>query len=84
MPSNLVSVEEAAEILRLKPSTVRAWVLHRRIPYVKLGRRVLFRRADLEALIARSVVPAPAENPTETKQKVNSDANNSPQFLPQP
>jgi len=84
MDSDLVNLNEAAKILRLKPSTMRAWVLRRRIPFVKLGRRVLFRRSDLEALIARSVVPARAEYPTETKQqpKVNGHANQSPQFLP--
>jgi excisionase family DNA binding protein len=61
MPSDLVNLTEAAEILRLKPCTVRAWVLRRRIPYVKLGRRVLFRRRDLEALISENVVPAHAD-----------------------
>jgi excisionase family DNA binding protein len=64
MPSNLVNVAEAAEMLRLKPSTIRQWVLRRRIPFVRLGRRVLFRRTDLEALITGSVVPARAENAT--------------------
>jgi excisionase family DNA binding protein len=58
MPSDLLNLTEAAEILRLKPSTVRAWVLRRRIPFVKLGRRVLFRRTDLETLIANSLIPA--------------------------
>lgn len=56
---DLLTVVEAAEFLRLQESTIRAWVLQRRIPFVKLGgKRVFFRRADLHALIARSVVPA--------------------------
>jgi excisionase family DNA binding protein len=67
MPSDLVNLTEAAEILRLKPCTVRAWVLRRRIPFVKLGRRVLFRRSDLEALISENVVPAHAETATEVR-----------------
>lgn len=54
----LLTVTEAADILRLKPSTVRAWVLHRKIAYVKLGGRVFIRRVDCEALIAASLVPA--------------------------
>jgi excisionase family DNA binding protein len=54
----LMNLDEAAALLRLKPSTMRAWVLRRKIPFVKLGRRVLFRRSDLEALIASSLVPA--------------------------
>ena len=54
----LLTIPEAAALLRLKPSTVRAWLLKRRIAYVKLGRRVFLRRADVEELIAQSVVPA--------------------------
>ncbi len=58
----LLTVPEAAHLLRLKVSTVRAWVLHRRVPFVKLGgKRVLFRRSDLETLITESVVPAKAK-----------------------
>jgi excisionase family DNA binding protein len=56
--SDLVTIREAALMLRLQVSTLRAWVLHRRVPFVKLGgKRVFFRRADLEALIRESVVP---------------------------
>jgi excisionase family DNA binding protein len=65
MPSDLVNVMEAAELLRLKPSTLRAWVLQRRIPFVRLGRRVLFRRSDLETLIGKSVIPARSKNAME-------------------
>ena len=57
--SDLLTVQEAADLLRLQVSTIRAWVLQRKIPFVKLGgKRVLFRRQDIEALIASSVVPA--------------------------
>ena len=52
----LLRVVEAAHMLRLQPSTIRAWILRRRLPYVKLGGRVCIRRADVEALIAQSVV----------------------------
>jgi excisionase family DNA binding protein len=60
MPVNesLLTVCEAAGILRLKPSTVRAWILHRKIAYVKLGSRVFIRLSDCQALIAASLVPA--------------------------
>jgi excisionase family DNA binding protein len=57
-PPDLLTVPEAGSYLRLRPSTVRAWLLKRRIQHVKLGGRVLLRRCDLEALIARSIVPA--------------------------
>ena len=83
--NDLLTVPEAAALLRLKPSTIRAWTGQRRIPFVKVGRLVRIRRSDLESLITRSVVPIRIENPTETKEqpKVNSNANNNPQFLPQ-
>ncbi|HKT87949.1 MAG TPA: helix-turn-helix domain-containing protein [Candidatus Sulfotelmatobacter sp.] len=57
----LLKAREAATYLRYKESTIRAWILDRRIPYVKLGGKVLLRRSDLDALIAKSVVPAKAE-----------------------
>ena len=84
-PSDLLTVPEAAALLTLKPSTIRSWVCQHKLPYVKLGRLVRIRRRDLESLITKSVVPASAEYPTETKeqQKVNSNANNSPQLFPQ-
>jgi excisionase family DNA binding protein len=74
--SGLLTVAEAAALLRLKPSTLRAWILRRRLPYCKVGRRVVrIRRADVEALIAASVVPArcPATNVLEVPGKAHSD-----------
>lgn len=57
MTSDLLTVNEAAVLLHLRPSTVRSWILKRTITHVKLGARVFLRRSDLEALIAESVVP---------------------------
>ena len=54
----LLTVPEAGVYLRLRPSTVRAWILKRRINHVKMGGRVLLRRCDLDSLIANSLVPA--------------------------
>ena len=56
--TGLLTVVEAADTLRLKPSTIRAWILHRKIAHVKLGGRVFLRQSDCEALVAASVVPA--------------------------
>ena len=56
--SELLTLLEAADVLRLKPSTIRAWILKHRIPYVKLGSRVFLRECDCEELIAASLVPA--------------------------
>jgi excisionase family DNA binding protein len=54
----LLTLPEAARLLRLQVSTLRDWVLKRRIAYVKVGRLVRIRRCDVEALIAASIVPA--------------------------
>jgi excisionase family DNA binding protein len=56
--TGLLDVEEAAGFCHVKSSTMRSWVLHNKITYVKLGRRVFLRKADLESLITKSVVPA--------------------------
>jgi len=57
----LLTIPEGSTYTRLKPSTLRAWILRRKIAYVKLGGRVFLRRGDLERLIAQSVVPAKAD-----------------------
>jgi excisionase family DNA binding protein len=54
----LLTVDEASEVLRLKPSTVRSWVLKRRVPFIKLGSRVFLRLGDLHALIEAGFKPA--------------------------
>jgi excisionase family DNA binding protein len=59
--SDLLTITEGSRLLRLKPSTLRAWILKRRIPYVKMG-RVFLRRSDLEKLIADSTVAAKPRN----------------------
>jgi excisionase family DNA binding protein len=55
---NLLTVPEASDVLRLKPSTVRSWLLKRRIPFVKLGGRVFLRMGDCLAVIDAGVIPA--------------------------
>ena len=52
----LLTVVETAKALRISQGTVRAWVLARKIPYVKLGSRVLFKQTDIDAFISRSTV----------------------------
>jgi excisionase family DNA binding protein len=56
--NELLTLPEASALLRLKTSTLRAWVLRRQIPYCKVGRLVRVRRADVERLIEASIVPA--------------------------
>lgn len=59
--SELLTPVEAAGALNVKLSTIRAWILNKRIPYVKVGGKLVrFRRADIDRFIAASVVPAKA------------------------
>jgi excisionase family DNA binding protein len=57
----LFTVPEAADYVRLRPSTIRSHVLRRKIAYVKIGRLVRIRRSECDALIERGTVPARAE-----------------------
>jgi excisionase family DNA binding protein len=54
----LLTVREMSAATRLKEPTIRDWILKKRIPYVKLGRRVFIQRSTIEAFIRASVVPA--------------------------
>lgn len=56
--SNLVSRERAAEFLGVRPQTLAAWASSRRyaLPFVKIGRRVMYRLSDLQSFIDANVV----------------------------
>jgi excisionase family DNA binding protein len=56
--TGLLSVEETAHYLGLSKYTVYTWVSQSRIPYVKMGKRTLFRKEDLDGIIvANTVMP---------------------------
>jgi len=52
-PNRLLDRREAASYLRVQPQTLANWVVSRAqsLPYVKIGRRVMYRLTDLEAFI---------------------------------
>jgi excisionase family DNA binding protein len=55
----LLRVPEAARMLSLKPATVRAWLLRRKLPFVRLSARaVRLRQSDIERLITERTVSA--------------------------
>ena len=56
----LLTLPEAAKLLRLKVSTLRAWRLQRKIPFRKIGGRILMHRDDIARLIEQANVPAVA------------------------
>ena len=58
-PDRLLDVTEAAVLLGLKsPRTLYKWAYAGRIPSVRIGRLLRFRRSDLERLIANGERPA--------------------------
>jgi excisionase family DNA binding protein len=61
MAGNL-SLREASQRLGVSHHTLRVWSVYRGlVPHLRLGRRLLFRPADLEAFEQKSRVPARAE-----------------------
>jgi excisionase family DNA binding protein len=52
----LLTANDAAALLRVRRSTVYELARNRRLPHVKVGRRVLFVRADLAAWIVTNRV----------------------------
>lgn len=56
--AELLDLREGAKELKLSIHTLRAWIYQKRIPFVRLGRRVLLRREDLEELVNQNLVEA--------------------------
>ena len=56
--ADLLNLREGAKELHLSIHTLRSWTYQKRIPFVRLGRRVLLRREDLEALVKEHLVEA--------------------------
>jgi excisionase family DNA binding protein len=51
----LLHTNQVAELLSVKPSTIRKWVHYGFIPHVKLGSCVRFRETDIEAWVAERI-----------------------------
>jgi excisionase family DNA binding protein len=59
--SRLLRVDEAADYLNVKPSTIRAWLLRRKLPRVRVGdRAVRIPLEALERLVTENTIPARA------------------------
>jgi hypothetical protein len=58
-PAEMLSLAQAAPRLGLKISTMRSWVLLRKISYIKLSPRCIrISAVELEKLIAARTIPA--------------------------
>lgn len=54
----LLSVQETAERLGLKPATIRAWLLRRKnLPFVRCGRAVRIPAEAVERFVNQNTVP---------------------------
>jgi excisionase family DNA binding protein len=59
MPTGNLSLTEAARRLGVSPHTLRAWARSQhRLPFYRLGRRLVFAVADLDAFLAAHRVEA--------------------------
>jgi excisionase family DNA binding protein len=56
--NKLLSIQEVSEMLALKPSTIRAWLLRRKLPRVNCGRAVRIPAVAIEKFIAENTIPA--------------------------
>ena len=54
--SDLLTVEEVAELLRLTPKGIYAMVAARRIPFVRVSNRIRFRRSEITAWLDQNRV----------------------------
>ncbi len=52
----LLTVEEIADYLQVKPSTIYQWTHQGFIPHVKLGNRVRFRLSQVDKWVERRAV----------------------------
>ena len=57
MPESLLTPEGAAQLLAVRPKTIRDWLKRGRLKGVRAGRLWRIRESDLEAFLAAEKVP---------------------------
>lgn len=60
--NQLLTVQQTAEALNLKPSTIRAWLLRRKLPRVRCGRAVRVPARAVAEFIEKNTIPARPES----------------------
>jgi len=54
----LIGIKEASMLLGISAHTIRRWTAMKLIPYINLGRRILFKPTELEKWVTQfTVVP---------------------------
>lgn len=62
-PSEFLTILDASEFLKVKISTLYAWVYQRKIPFRKHGSRVVFVASELREWSERRRVPESGDSP---------------------
>jgi len=61
--NQLLTAEQTAALLNLKPSTIRKWIFQRRIPVVKIGKAVRIRPEDIHVMLEKGYRPGIPDSP---------------------
>ena len=57
---NLITIRELADYIGVSPKTIQNWVAYRTIPFLRIGKRTLFRKSRIEAwLQTKEFEPCP-------------------------
>jgi excisionase family DNA binding protein len=54
--ANVMNIEELAEKVKISVSTLRKMVMRKQIPHAKVGSRVVFIEADIDAWLRKRIV----------------------------
>jgi excisionase family DNA binding protein len=60
--TQMLTLSQAAQLLGLKPVTLRAWAARRKITVQRLGRAIRISANEVERLLEESLVPATPEH----------------------
>jgi excisionase family DNA binding protein len=68
-PIRTVSIDTIAQRLDVSPWTVRTWLRQGKLPYTKIGRRVLVREKDLAKLLKQHYKLTPPIQPNGRRER---------------
>lgn len=83
MPHRTLSLEQAAEHLHLSAQELERLVQDQAIPFQRRGRRVVFRKADIESWASERILSADAERLTEYHRRTAEPATPARRMLPE-
>lgn len=69
--TNLLTIEEAAEEIGVKPRAVRWWIESGELEFVPIGRRIYIDLADYEAMVARLKTRKAKKAKNESQEDMN-------------